>query len=331
MSTTIFGGLKEVAEDLFLSERRGRELATKVQLGEAPASAVEEELLGLAEFLDETYSRFKDVLGDMQELGLDPNAVGKLEEVEKAIYVASDVAWNIYREVAEKLFGADRSVNVEVDGQIEKKLDKLEEAVVKLVGKRCRYRISNRLSSILNDLTSCIHRVAEYVSSLKTERRGKCNIVSPSYKGLAFCLTWDKAVRENREYRLYDGHDYDSLEGWVVGDKVYLRVGSAEGHRTLVDLGSGTLEYWDTDEPVNEVMKNLLEMYAGLNCRKHEYGVSCTGVTEDNMKKVALALSMATSMDLRIKDPDRYWDTEYTRIGEEAMALAWLEKLEGRV
>jgi len=168
------------------------------------------------------------------------------------------------------------------------------------------------------------------LSTIKVKEEGKCNIVKDG-KGKAFCLTWHKATEKNWRKILYHDEDYHALEGWVVGDKVYLRVGSAEKHRTLVDLENGTLEYWDKDMPVNKVLKNLLEKYAGLDCKAHEYGVSCTGVTDKNMEKVALALSMATSMDLRIRDPRAYWGDEILEKSETRMALKWLRELEEKI
>jgi len=323
--------LKPVIEDLFSVERASRELATKIQLGEAVGYEVEHELNNLEGTIASILDTIHDINRRIEEAGIYPDNVGKLDTVEEALDKARDAVQALITNVGPKIFGDQKNVNVPVDWHVvDEKLDELEKYVVELTGKRCRYRISNKLSSYLNDLASCIHRIAEHMSTIKLGREGRCNIVKDG-KGKKFCLTWSKAVEENDRDGLYQIDDSEALEGWVVGDKVYLRVGSAEGHRTLVNLENGTLEYWDLDQHVNKLMEEILEQYAGLDCKAHDYGVSCTGITDENMDKVALALSMATSMDLRIDYPAKYWDDKYRMTSEKVLAIKWLKTLEKQV
>ena len=329
----IYDSLKDVTESLFSIERASRKLATDLQRGNVSKDNVEFRLHDLEQAIWSVEDTLLNTIHAMIQSSIAntaPDLAEKLTKAYEAIRVACDAVESLYHSVVPDIHYEDE-INMEIRRPgVDEHLNVLEDYVYRLTGKRCRYRISDRLSSYLNDLASCIHRIAEYMSAIKLERKGKCNIVRDG-KGTAFCLTWHKATEKNYDARLYEESDYSNLEGWVVGDKVYLRVGSAEEHRTLVDLGKGTLEYWDRDMPVNKVLKNLLEKFAGLECQVYDYGVSCTGVTDKNMEKVALALSMATSMDFRIHSPQDYWDEEYRELGEEAMSLEWLKELEEEI
>jgi DNA-binding ferritin-like protein len=121
------------------------------------------------------------------------------------------------------------------------------------------------------------------------------------------CEAWDELTEKLNELGLYANEDYRNLEGRIVGDELMLRVGSAPGHATHIDLRESKLHYYDNDVDVNEAMKDYLEKYAGLSCNAHESGVDCEGVNEDNVIKATKVLSFATSKDLRFRDPDEYY------------------------
>lgn len=321
--------LEDIADDTFNYEKMLRNIATNIQLGKYRDSTnymydleeISTSILGLA---DETEKFAKD----MAEAGK-KDLAEKFARLSKALEHAHNALKKIY------YYLSPFEVNPEITNEeVEEEMNRLEEEVKNITGKSCRYGISNRVTGLLNDIASCIHRVAENISEMFSEKIGKC-IITKDGPGTKFCIEWDKVTSkaENPEdtYRLYEEEDENALTGWVVGDMVYLRVGSSEGHRTLVDLGEGKLHYYDTDKEVNLAVKKLLEDWAGLKCRIVEKngfseGVVCTGINENNMKRVAEALAMPTSMDYRIKSPEYYWSEEYLAIGEASMDEEWLRR-----
>jgi hypothetical protein len=127
------------------------------------------------------------------------------------------------------------------------------------------------------------------------------------------CKLWDKITEKmnNGDYpmpealehtgsnRPYSSGDFSPLKCRIDGQKAELTVGSAEGHRVHVDLEEKKLEYYDTDEGPNQVMKDLLED-AGLKCEVEHDGVFCKGLKKENVQEVFKVLAMPTSMDYRL-------------------------------
>lgn len=128
------------------------------------------------------------------------------------------------------------------------------------------------------------------------------------------CKLWDKITEKmhNREFEMpeelnhngsnrpYSEGDYHPLQCKIQGKFAELTVGSSTGHKAKVDLEKKTLEYFDSDTDPNQAMSDLLED-AGLKCKiEGGRGVSCTGVTKENVSEVFKVLAMPTSMDFRI-------------------------------
>jgi len=315
--------LKLALERLSSAGRRARELVNRIQSGKVSARETWDELRKLDGILEDAYFAIRNIASDMKYLDVDLDVIGNLWTAEDAI----DKMLEIVRILRPLVSGEEVDVKVP-ERRVGKELAELDEQVYKLTGKHCVGKGSNKLSSILKDLASCIHAVAEHLAKIKT--REKCAIVRDG-KGKAFCLTWSKAAKENYDAGLYDTQDYEDLVGWVVGDKVYLKLGLGIGEKAFVDLYSGILHYAYWDPLTGKVMKNLLEEFAGLQCKLHDGVVSCTGVSDENMGKVALAISMATSIKPRMENPAEYWGTDVVLESEETMALKWLRELEKEV
>jgi hypothetical protein len=135
----------------------------------------------------------------------------------------------------------------------------------------------------------------------------------PHEKLIEACRRWKNTAEKLNELGLYATEDYPVLEGRIIGKELQLRVGSAAGHATHIDIEKGTLEYYDQDVPVNEAMHDYLEKYAGLDCEVHSNGVSCKNVNIDNVVKATVVLAFATSKDFRINNPSQYY-LENTRL-----------------
>ena len=319
--------LKLALERLSSAGRRARELVNRIRSDKISARETWDELGKLQNVLEDAYFAIKDIANDMKYLDVDLDVIGNLWTAEDAIGGILRIVY-ILRPLV-----SGEEVDVKVpERRVGKELAELDEQVYKLTGKHCASRGSNKLSSILKDLASCIHAVAEHLSKIGVKRRYKCNIVKDG-KGTAFCLTWSEAVKENEIEELYHEDDFKSLDGWVIGDEVYLKLGKSRWHKAFVDLKKGKLEYSYTDTSEAKIMKDVLEKFAGLFCKMDfdDDQVECTGVTDRNMKKVALALSMATSIENRIDDPEKYWSEKYREIGEKAMMLQWLKWLKEKV
>ena len=278
---------------LFDLEARLRELATDMQSGTNynNYNKVEKEYKEGSNLLSEA----KDSL---YETGTYRNtAIGS--DVEEILDISSKLLEAAGAGITEE----DVNGRVVTD-EVKDLLNELDSKVYNLTGEHCVYGVSDRAASVVNDVASCIHRTAELVSKVSNPVKevGRCEIVEPNNDGEELCTLWDKYVDKNSKEGLYEHEDYEYLKGWVIGNKVYLRVGSAGGHRAFVDLKSGKLDYYDVDQPVNETMKDMLEG-AGLSCKylPNNDGIECTGVTRDKIKPVAAALSLVTSMDIRFK------------------------------
>lgn len=129
------------------------------------------------------------------------------------------------------------------------------------------------------------------------------------------CKLWDKITTKmhNEEYVMpeelehagtnqpYSSGDYKPLQCKIQGKFAELTVGSSTGHKAKVDLERKTIDYFDTDSAPNQAMNDLFEE-AGLECKIDSGidGVSCTGVTKENVSEVFKVLAMPTSMDFRI-------------------------------
>jgi len=316
--------LEEVRDRLLEAEGELKKLATEIQLS------------GSVEKLDEWMGRVSDIGDILWEAENSIDFLRRAAEEDPVLDVLQDVV-RYAREVADEIRKALKYAfepDPVIDSRVEEKLEDLDAAVRKLTGQGCRYRLSpaaaSRLSARLNDLASCIHRAAERILGA-VRKIGRCDITANANPAaVRACAAWSVAADKLYDRNLYSGQDAAYLWGYVVGDRVYLRVGSSEGHRTVVDLKQGTLDYYDTDEEVNEAMKRLLEKI-GLSCAKRSDGVTCRGVNPSNAHRAAQILAFATSMDFRIRDPIKYWGEDAAVEWEVSQAEKILKEIEPRI
>jgi len=202
-----------------------------------------------------------------------------------------------------------------VGEELKKALEEVDKAYEQLTGKeRCTWLRGvvepYTLSAAYNDITACYHRLVEIISKALANYKfaERCLIEEGAAKELEeACRAWNLAVERFREGKLYSAADHEALLAHVFDKKAEVRVGSSVGHTTHIDLEKGTLEYYDTDDDVNAVMKRKFEEL-GLTCELREgEGVRCEGVTPENVKRVFAALAGATSADLRLRAGEAYW------------------------
>lgn len=301
--------LEEIARNLFKLEEMFRNLATDLQLNRATWYNVPKVISEAKSIIENVKSAAERIVKERpimsEEYVIADQVLRITEDVQRALETLSRARIDCMGR------GLDpKSCTVNMYDVL-----KLENDVMRLTGTACAFKASNTYTSFMNDLSSCIHRVAEKVSEgLKWELREACRIApNSSREAVDFCLTWSKMTELLYNNKLYHYDDFGELAGWVIGDKVYLRVGSASGHRTEVDLKSGTIKYYDTNDNVNEMIASFLEEH-GLKCNViYGIGVECEGLSRENYRNVAMDLAFATSMDLRLSNPSMF----YTKIVKE--------------
>ena len=287
-------GLGDLPRALFEVEAGLRELVTGAQLGGRPLRG--EELdewrtrLLLAHFRS-CASPFGDleaacnaVLASARALTALSGALGSRSERDRASYLDLADWW----------------------------LDEAERLVGEVAGRPCRWgrRLGEerlRPPMLVNDVAACLHVLAQGLAERWPERReGRCLVArGASEEAVGVCREWSRAVELLDDRGMYEDDDYSALAGYVVGRRVQLRVGSAAGHLTEIDLEKGELRYYDADKEVNAAMKRVLESYAGARCRlvsvEVAEGAVPTLVCElGDPVRAARAVALATSMDIRI-------------------------------
>jgi len=324
--------LYDFVDTLSSISETARNLASKLESGKIQPNDVEDRLYhGILSEVSWAQEQVENLVEYLADLGIDPSQVGNLGSVNEILKTAKAAVRRLYSDAAKKLLNVREAAEANVvidDLWVYRYIDELDEQVYQLTGKHCAGEISNKLSSILQSLASCMHAVAEHLSKTKIEEKGKCVIVGDNRngKGKKFCLTWSKAVEENEQEGLYSEADYENLDGWVIGNKVYLKLGDSELHKAVVDLEKGELKYSYSDVE-NKIMKYVFEKFAGLKCRDTGEEITCTGINDKNSREVALALSLAPSIYERIEAPEEYWSFDYREEGEKAMMLKRLEWL----
>jgi hypothetical protein len=200
-------------------------------------------------------------------------------------------------------------------------------SVERLTGRKCgfaarepRMRERYDLPNFLNDISNCVHVIAEWVASsglpTELERRGeRCYVERDADGDLAdLCLLWDRKVRERGGF--YESDDLRWLIGMVGRDEATFRVGSNLGHAARVRR-DGTFVYYDTDKPVLTAVHYLMRRL-GYSCtatwegEEREYRITCSPPRPDALKdrevrsRVADVLSWVTSADIRIERTYRF-------------------------
>lgn len=187
----------------------------------------------------------------------------------------------------------------------------LEKFLGRKVGYLVHYMDELSWSALINDVANAVHILAEELEKLGVSSSygtvGKCIIVeeNPSERLVKLCRLWSEYVENNRSAGMYIDSDYHALSGYIMGNRVSLRVGSSTSHATHIELRNNELyiRYYDYDRNVNTEMKKLFEQ-CGCSCKLLRDGVECTCryTGEQQLDCLARAISLATSMDIRLSE-----------------------------
>ena len=323
-----------ILDHMFLIESDMRQTATELQLNP------EESAVRADEALSHAYKTVSDVLlEDLDQLLRYYNVYSvdgfDLVKLRRFLELYRDAVAELRRSI--DIFGPGTQRVVRNKDVVEKLLNDLENLCVELAGVRCRFRAGDSLPSYLNDLASCMHRVAEAFAEkwANAEQSFFYVVISPG-RGEKLARLWAKAVYKASEDGLYHAEDAGVQFAWVTGDAVYLKLGSAAGHRTYVDFATGKLEYYDTDIDVNYVVAMLLTDLAKMKCEATKMGVFCEGASEIYAPEIASVLALAISMDYRLGRPEEFWG-EFVKLTEDKVTklkaemrpviLKWMQRL----
>jgi hypothetical protein len=312
-------------------ERRLRELASDLQLRRGVRREVRgedvREIGEAAEALRRVF-RAKDSYLDVvnRVAGIQEDAEGLSKKVNDLYWSLSYVSLAVERAkmAAEYCLGTEPSDPFCVEmvkgrAWALETMENVMRAVEKLTGRKCGFaardpRLRERydLPSFLNDISNCVHVLAEWLpaSGLPTEleRRGeRCYVERGADGELAdLCSLWDRKVR--KRWDLYEVEDRRWLIGIVGRGEASFRVGSSYGHAARVRK-DGAFVYYDADKPVLTTVYYLMRRL-GYSCAATEeeknFRLTCTPPSPDALKnsrtrsRIADVLSWVTSADIRI-------------------------------
>lgn len=182
-----------------------------------------------------------------------------------------------------------------------------------LINQACCWTLGmyNSPHSLINDITAVFHRIIELYARFMGEF-GEVRQLSDKSKysssvsniALETLTLWDKVIHINNKLAIYEPEDYEALTGFAFDNMVELRVGSAAGHLTKIDLNANKVDYYDNDVPVVDVLGRMFSYIGGeLASYKEDHAVY--RFPPNKHKEVALILSLATSMDFRVGDAYR--------------------------
>ena len=295
-------------EELYRLEEKGRKLATYYR--DRSDELAYREISKWSEEIGDAVDKLVNPPGREVLEVLEPDISGPLIEFIDEVYSSSHwIAESGKRCSKEgKKIGECELLNVG-----KRSIERMDDLFRKSIGKkydgtRCTWLFGVKepytLSAAINDVTSCFHRVIDLLAKYEFEQVSDKTYYSKDagVEARVFCKVWEDAAKTLHENELYYDWDWNQISCYALKDRVELRVGSAAGHKTHIDLKNGKVRYYDRDMIVNEVMKKLLEDQ-GLKCKiekEEEPGVECEGLTRDNLGRVAKVIAAATSMDLRI-------------------------------
>jgi len=301
-------------EKLFEVEARGREIAT--ELRDQPA-----------------WHEVREWIHDLESLAVDVASIAKdrgdedIYKMAKALVMSIGPLLTKIRLCEGLHVGSLSNCEIGYDKsgwRLQQYMHKLNETCKEVLGEPCCYFGAGKytLTLVVNDMASCFHRLAEMVekvSSTGLTEYGKCVFYPDADPNLVgACKVWDRLTKTFNELELYEADDYEELKAVVRGREAELRVGSTPGHRTHINLDTGTLRYYDDDQKVNQIFNRLLgEIKRGPKCQVVEdevKGVFFSHVTEDNIIDIMRCLATVTSMDIREPATNLWWLEAIERI-----------------
>jgi hypothetical protein len=322
------GAGRDPVQLLMDAERELRELASELQLRQEPFRDV---TAWDARRVWKALDRVRQVLGEGEEDGwlqvLLRSAAGdysgkawRLQNALKAAERAAEAA-HTATQMCERLPYDDDLCILAVSGTGVEALTKVDELMLRvedLSGRRCGFaaRVPEKrkrydLASFLNDVSNCVHVIAEWLweSDLPTAvgRLGeRCRYIKGADENLLdLCSKWDEKVDWLGSSGAYHGPDYESLTALVDREEASFRVGSSPGHAARV-RSDGRLTYYDEDAVVANAVKYLMGA-AGYTCSPAGTGtLECEPPGPDVLgdgearSRLADVLSWVTSADIRM-------------------------------
>jgi hypothetical protein len=307
-------------------EKRGRELASR------PEEIVDDEVRWLDE-LEYLYLKIKEVAMDMYtrfryEYGiLDLAKVA--EDAYRAAGIMTSYMWRFKklldkaRYVATRGEPINRYLSEDDVGEIGFLLRNIDMDVHDVVGRRCVWlvgrtvRVENAsFAVIVNDITACHHMFTDWlalnfdpelrrVTPRIYEKNGRKELVD-------LCIEWSRIGSALNNAGVVELSDLAPTRCIVIDNRAYLRVGSAPGHATHIELTDKTLriEYLDKDEKVHIVLMDLAKRLGIEVVRHRESELTVFRSTIEKIPDVAKLLAFATSMDFRLEAGEQYWTPE---------------------
>lgn len=171
-------------------------------------------------------------------------------------------------------------------------------------------------SAFINDLTACFHQFLIYIETAVGAYKPVSDKVYAHPKAnpyaVELALKWEKALKILSSYSLTGGEDYVETTIFVREQVIEARVGSAPGHLTHIEskpLGYSVI-YYDFENDVRYVIGQLAQDYGCQiiqDVKDERIELFCPSITNafDNFMKYVLPF--ATSMDIRMRSPERYW------------------------
>jgi hypothetical protein len=328
-------GLRELASDLQLRWGVGREVRGEdVSKIRKAAASIRNLTIEKGSYID-AVEKASEVMERVGRASKDD--VGRLARALDFVTLAIERAGR----AAEYCVGTEPSDPYCVE-MVRSKVEALEvmedvmRSVERLTGRKCgmaareqALRMRYDLPNFLNDISNCVHVIAEWVASsglpTELERRGeRCYVERDADGDLAdLCLLWDRKVRER--WGFYESDDRRWLIGMVGRDEATFRVGSNPGHAARV-RSDGTFVYYDSDKPVLTAVHYLMRRL-GYSCTAtdegRDYRITCTPPRPDALRdrearsRIADVMSWVTSADIRIQESRNHDCEDYCENREE--------------
>jgi hypothetical protein len=314
-------------------ERIGRELASK------PEDVVDEEvewLKRLHELYKELCKLFEGALERHEDRPLPTDVVD-------ALSVALKVARHFERALDYLLYDINRVRYTAGRGSmlrdvlstahiisIASAVKELDNTIFDQFGRSCVWIVeklkpvhTSTIADVINDVTACHHMFTDWltlnfdpelrkVADKVYEKGGRRELVD-------MCIEWARMLSAMIKADVATYSDYGATRCIVIGNKAYVRVGSAPGHATHVTVIGDRLhiEYYDRDEDVHQALSEVASRLGAKVLRHKPSEVTVIEVPLDKVKTVAVwLLALPTSMDIRIGYGGSYWASRVFTRGE---------------
>ena len=296
-------------DEWYRIERRGRELAARGGLVTGEVSGVVDDMASVVQVIA------VDLDESMPYLAQDLNrAYAALSEI--YMFFKNAVGFYSMTDPCERVYGWEPYTR--------RSVGELERSIKEITGKKCLWAYGKvppsgyTLALLLNDVTSCFHRLIDWFTTklCPTHHLGAKVVAVEGYsKTLAqYALWWDAATEALFDAGIYASEDYPAIGALVKSDEVEFRVGSSPGHATHCERKPVGLRciYYDTDADVNSTMALLARMHRVEVEEIDEVDHVTFFVYWDKAKRFFTGvLPFATSMDFRIGNPEHYWGTDW--------------------